>query len=80
MATMELTSENFQTTILNNDMIVIDFWAESCGPTFEKVSENHQSVVFAKCDTEKQQKIAGEFSIQSIPTLAIMRVKILVFS
>ena len=86
MATMELTSENFQTTILNNDMIIIDFWAEWCGPykkfgpTFETISENHQSIVFAKCYREKQQEIAKEFGIQSIPTFAIMRVKILLFS
>ena len=86
MATIELTTDNFQTTIMNNDMVVIDFWAEWCGPckmfgpTYEKVSENHEGVVFAKCDTESQQKIAGQFGIQSIPTLAIMRDKVLLFS
>ena len=86
MATIELTTENFQTTIENNDMVVIDFWAEWCGPckmfgpTYEKVSENHEGVVFAKCDTESQEEIAGQFGIQSIPTLAIMRDKVLLFS
>jgi len=86
MATIELTAENFETTIMNNDMVVIDFWAEWCGPckmfgpTYEKVSENHEGIVFAKCDTETQQEIAGQFGIQSIPTLAIMRDKVLLFS
>jgi thioredoxin 1 len=86
MATIDLTTENFQTTIMENDMVVIDFWAEWCGPckmfgsTYEKVSENHEGVVFAKCNTENQQDIAGQFRIQSIPTLAIMRDEILIFS
>ena len=86
MATIELTTENFQTTSMENEMVVIDFWAEWCGPckmfgpTYEKVSENHEGVVFAKCNTESQQEIAGQFGIQSIPTLAIMRDEILLFS
>jgi thioredoxin 1 len=86
MATIDLTTENFQTTIMENDMVVIDFWAEWCGPckkfgpTYEKVSENHEGVVFAKCNTENQQDIAGQFGIQSIPTLAIMRDEILILS
>ncbi len=86
MATLELTAENFESTITGNDMIVIDFWAEWCGPckmfgpVFEKVSGNHESVVFAKCDTESQQELAAQFGIQSIPTLAIMRDKVLLFS
>jgi thioredoxin 1 len=86
MATIELTAENFEATITENDMVVIDFWAEWCGPckmfgpTFEKVSGNHEGVVFAKCDTENQQEIAAQFGIQSIPTLAIMRDKVLLFS
>ncbi len=86
MASIELTIENFEQTILENDMVVIDFWAEWCGPckmfgpTFEKVSGQHEDVVFAKCDTEAQQQIAAQFGIQSIPTLAIMREKVLLFS
>ena len=86
MATMELTAENFEQTIVENEMVVIDFWAEWCGPckmfgpTFEKVSASHEGVVFAKCDTENQQELAAQFGIQSIPTLAIMRDKVLLFS
>ena len=86
MATVELTAENFQSTIMENDMVVIDFWADWCvpcktfGPTYEKVSNQHEGIVFAKCDTESQQEIAAQFHIQSIPTLAIMRDKVLLFS
>ncbi|MBC8267298.1 MAG: thioredoxin [Rhodospirillaceae bacterium] len=86
MATVELTAENFQSTIMENDMVVIDFWAEWCGPcktfgpTYEKVSNQHEGIVFAKCDTESQQEIAAQFHIQSIPTLAILRDKVLLYS
>jgi thioredoxin 1 len=86
MATIELTAENFEATLIENDMVVIDFWAEWCGPcktfgpTFEKVSGNHEGIVFAKCNTESQQEIAAQFGIQSIPTLAIMRDSVLLFS
>lgn len=85
MATIELTADNFQSTIMNNDLVVIDFWADWCGPckmfgpTFEKVSGNHEGVVFAKCDTEAQQDIAAQFNIQSIPTLAILREQVLLY-
>jgi thioredoxin 1 len=86
MATIDLTVENFEKTIQENDMVVIDFWAGWCGPckmfapTFEKLSGEHENIVFAKCDTEAQQEIAAQFGIQSIPTLAIMREKVLLFS
>ncbi len=85
MATIELTADNFQSTIMNNDLVVIDFWADWCGPckmfgpTFEKVSGNHEGVVFAKCDTEAQQDIAAQFNVQSIPTLAILREQVLLY-
>jgi len=85
MASIELTDENFPETVTNNDILVIDFWAEWCGPcksfapTFEKVSENHADVVFAKCDTDSQQMLAAQFAIQSIPTLAVLRSNILLF-
>jgi thioredoxin len=86
MATIELTEENFNDTIENNDTVVIDFWAPWCGPcrmfapTFEAVSEQYPNVVFAKLNTEDQQGIAAAFNIRSIPTLMVFREKIILFS
>ena len=85
MATEKLTMDQFETTIENNDIVLIDFWAEWCGPCkmfgpiFEKASEKHADVAFTKCNTEEEQDLAGHFGIQSIPTLAIFREKILLF-
>ena len=86
MATIELTDDTFADVIDSNDIVVIDFWADWCGPckafapTFEKVSENHSGVVFAKCDTEKEHMLATQFGIKSIPTLAILRERVLLLS
>lgn len=86
MATIAMTIDNFENTILENDIVLIDFWADWCqpcktfGPVFEKVSENHPDVVFAKVDTETEQEIAAQFGIRSIPTLAIFREKVLLFN
>lgn len=86
MATIELTKDNFEDTIVNNDIVLVDFWADWCGPcksfapTYEKVSENHEGVVFAKVDTEAEQELASYFQIRSIPTLMIFRDKIGIFS
>jgi thioredoxin 1 len=86
VAYVELTKENFEDTITGSDMVVVDFWAEWCGPckafgpVFEKVSEDYPDVVFAKVNTELQQEIAGWFQIRSIPTLMIFRENIIIFS
>ena len=86
MAYVELTKENFEDTITGSDMVIVDFWAEWCGPckafgpVFEKVSEDYPDVVFAKVNTELQQEIAGWFQIRSIPTLMIFRENIIIFS
>ena len=86
MATLELTDDAFAETIDNNDIVIIDFWADWCGPcktfapTFEKVSENHPDIVFAKCDTEKEQMLATQFGIKSIPTLVILRERVVLLS
>ena len=86
MATIALTKDNFNETIENNDTVIIDFWAEWCGPcksfapTFETASENHSDVVFAKVNTEEQQELAQACNIRSIPTLMIFREQILLYS
>lgn len=86
MATVELTDDNLEALINDNDLLVIDFWASWCGPCkafapiFEEVSENHSDIVFAKCDTEAQQQVAADFQIRSIPTLMIFREQIILFA
>ena len=86
MATIALTAENLESTIEDNDIVLIDFWADWCGPCkmfgpiFEEASGKHEDVTFAKCDTEEQQVVAAQFGIQSIPTVAAFRDQILIFS
>ena len=86
MPTVELNKKSFEATILTNDMVIVDFWAEWCGPcrqfapVYEKASEVYPDIVFAKVDTESEQELASYFNIQSIPTLMIFRDKIGIFS
>lgn len=86
MATIHLTTENFEETIEKNPIVVIDYYADWCGPCkafapiFEKASEAHPDVVFAKVDTEAQTELAAAFDIRSIPTLMVFREKILIFA
>jgi len=84
MATLELTREIHDETV-KNGIVLIDFWADWCGPchqfapVFERSSETHPGITFAKVDTEAQQQLAAEYGISSIPTLVVYRDGIPVF-
>ena len=86
MAVVELTKENFEQVVTSNPTVIVDYWAPWCGPcrgfapVFEKVSEAHPDVVFAKVNTDEEQEIAAHFQIRSIPTLMVFREQIIVFS
>ena len=86
MSTIELTAENFETSVAENDILLVDFWASWCGPchqfapVYEAASESNPDLTFGSVNTEEQQQLAAAAQITSIPTLMAFREGVLVFS
>ena len=86
MATIALTEQNFEETVLSEGITIVDFWADWCGPcksfapVFEKTSDAHTDVRFAKVDTEAEQGLAAALQIRSIPTIMVFRDGVLLYN
>ena len=86
MATIEVTKDNIEEIISKNEMVILDFWAEWCGPcksfapVFEAASQKYPDVVFGKINTEEQQELAAQFQIRSIPNVMLFREQVMLFT